>query len=765
MDKHPEGGDAAQMAVPLDDVACGPPRQPGHVLGGLWRILELGRTTAFFHAAPVEDTISGGRAEVWLVPQLLLPSAEQLEGLRERATLLRHIRHDGLRRVFDSGIDGDVGWIVVEPLTGGVSIAECLSARQSASEADLAHLAGRLAAPLDAAHQAGLVHGFLRPSDVTILGERVVIDGVGLWSMLSRSAAAAVLRGEGRYLAPEVRAGEEPTPRADVYSVGVLLAELAVGALGEAALGADLRVRLLRSYPLLGHALDGALAVHPFERLATLRELANDLDDCCGTDERAPELTVVEKLSAKHAHARHEDEEGSDTGRFAPWPSPRQSLLGQMIAPLFAGGVAPSAVEFRPVAPPPLPLPAPEFGETPPTGTERDGGALPGLPMATGSRPPSDFANTEDSIMVPRASSSSDVAAALEVPLDEPFVLPTKLARGTGPHARYPGESGARSIAPLTASEAEATRKFATTAGELDAPPTQLAASQARVIAGSFADPAAAPRTAVVSGTRVVPWRHHVMVVAALSVLTGAASWAGTMIVVGGDGRASAAPRAAGWPNAAVDAASAASAPRPTAAARSRAAIAKAPPASAPVLPVPPAPVLPTPPAPIAKAPPVAAAAPATGCPADMTRVMAGPPSPYCIDRLESPGAGRAPRVNLTREEAAQACASRGRRLCTPKEWERACRGPKRASYPYGSSFKPDLCNVRARAAPGRPGLLATCESASGARDMSGNAAEWVTTGGPRGGSSAGTHDGRCSSPLPVPASGRATDLGFRCCL
>jgi eukaryotic-like serine/threonine-protein kinase len=697
---------AVTMAVPLDDVACGPPRPPGHVLGGLWKILELGRACAFYHAAPVEDTLVGRRAEVWMVPQLLVPSPEELERLRERAVLLRSVRHDGMRRVIDAGIDGDIAWVVVEPLAGGETLAERIASRLGVSEADIGELAAELAAPLDAAHQAGLVHGLLRPSDVTFCGERVIIDGVGLWQALSPHAVSAMLRGEGRYLAPEVRAGEPATARSDVYSVGVLLAELAVGAVGEAALGADLRVRLLRAYPLLGHALDGALALHPLERVPSVKQLADDIDECCGTAERRPEITVIESRATIEARARaQEEEDGSDTDRFAPLPSPRQSILGQMIAPLISGGVAPSAVEFRPVAPPPLPLAA------------SNGKASANEDSGTGTSWP-----TEDSILapVPRAPSDAE-AETLGVPLDEPFN--SLLAHGSGPYLRANGEALRRDASGAI------TTSFVPVASE------------------SFATEPA-PRTAVITsnGGRVVPWRTHILVVAALSLCTGLASWAATLLVMSTQRRAVTAVVTA--------------APPVIVAAKPAAPAGGGSSAAPPPLPSPVPP--PSAAAPVAPPPEPEPSGPADVCLPGMALVASK--RPFCIDRYEYPGEGRTPRTNVTRDEAQRVCVSAGKRLCTPREWEKACRGTKGASYPYGSSFTPELCRVRLGSPPGPAGATPTCQSASTAFDMSGNAAEWVASGPPRGASSAGTQDGRCSRPIPMPDLGHATDVGFRCC-
>jgi serine/threonine protein kinase len=762
VNKQTEETAAVSMAVPLDDVACGPPRPPDHVLGGLWKILELGRACAFYHSAPVEDTLVGRRAEVWMVPQLLVPSPEELERLRERAVLLRAVRHEGMRRVIDAGVDGDIAWIVVEPLLGGETLAQRIASHTGVTEQDIGELAGRLAAPLDAAHQAGLVHGLLRPSDVTFCADRVVIDGVGLWQALSPHAVSAMLRGEGRYLAPEVRAGEPATARSDVYSVGVLLAELAVGAHGETALGADLRVRLLRAYPLLGHALDGALALHPLERLPSVKELADDIDEVCGTGERIPEITVIEPREAILERARlHDEEEGSDTDRFAPLPSPRQSILGQMIAPLLSGGVAPSAIEFRPIATVPMTTPEglrPRARSSP---NEETGSSSSSWP-------------TEDSILapLPREAPSGAATTSMGVPLDEPFN--SRLAHGTGPHPRPTTENlrarelvrdhdSGRQTLPLR-EVGNAQIKTETSLAGIDVSSTAVTAERLRsrdasgAITTSFApvlgqlsmdsfthEPV--PRTAVVSSTRVVPWRTHVLVVAALSICTGIASWGATLLVVGTRRTE------------AREASTASATPATPAAQASR----PKPPATAPA-PLPKVLLAPTKITVPGPAPEVPAAAPAAPepCPAAMALVNAA--NPYCIDRFEFPGEGRTPRTNVTREEAERACVNAGRRLCTAKEWERACRGVRGASYPYGAMYHPDLCRVRLGAPPGPSGAMITCQSASGAYDMSGNAAEWAQSGPPRGASSAGSQDGRCSRPVPMPDLGHATDVGFRCC-
>jgi hypothetical protein len=96
-------------------------------------------------------------------------------------------------------------------------------------------------------------------------------------------------------------------------------------------------------------------------------------------------------------------------------------------------------------------------------------------------------------------------------------------------------------------------------------------------------------------------------------------------------------------------------------------------------------------------------------CPEGMASICGA----YCIDRYEasrpdatSTSAGsddsmavsRADVIpwhsgDLTRAEAAAACAAADKRLCTGPEWEAACAGTVEQVYTYGDEYEPTTCN------------------------------------------------------------------------
>jgi formylglycine-generating enzyme required for sulfatase activity len=149
----------------------------------------------------------------------------------------------------------------------------------------------------------------------------------------------------------------------------------------------------------------------------------------------------------------------------------------------------------------------------------------------------------------------------------------------------------------------------------------------------------------------------------------------------------------------------------------------------------------------------------------------------YCIDMYEYPNRrGAAPSINVSWSDAKRLCESKGKRLCSEEEWEKACKGTTNTRYPYGNQFDANACNTEDETGEDRTlatsGRFARCRSSYGVADMSGNVAEWTST--PYAGNADMTQKGgsfgrpdyaaRCSARKNAPPGARSQEVGFRCC-
>ena len=136
----------------------------------------------------------------------------------------------------------------------------------------------------------------------------------------------------------------------------------------------------------------------------------------------------------------------------------------------------------------------------------------------------------------------------------------------------------------------------------------------------------------------------------------------------------------------------------------------------------------------------------------------------YCVDAYEYPGRGQVPKVNVNFAGAQALCSQINKRLCTDKEWRKACG----RTFPYGRSFNGSRCNTEDAEGEERKispsGSFKRCRYA-GVYDMSGNVSEWTADKTVRGGYYASAdEDAACNGGGRRSPNSKRSYIGFRCC-
>ena len=155
-------------------------------------------------------------------------SDDAIERFRREVKLTRRIQHRNVARMFDIGEHAGEKFLTMELVDG-----EPLKIGTTMAWPRLRAIAEQICAGLAAAHDAGVVHRDLKPDNVLVERgtDRAVITDFGIargGDDPSVTQVGAVI-GTPRYMAPEQLAGNEVDARADLFSLGVMLFELATG--------------------------------------------------------------------------------------------------------------------------------------------------------------------------------------------------------------------------------------------------------------------------------------------------------------------------------------------------------------------------------------------------------------------------------------------------------------------------------------------------------------------------------------------------------
>jgi serine/threonine-protein kinase len=241
----------------------------------------------------------------------IAPSSPFALGLQREASILSTLGHDNIARLFHYSHTDDSMWLVLE-LVDGFSLRHLLTNLKSLDVAAATAIAIEVVRALAHAHERGIIHCDVRPSNILVGkdGRVVLIDFGSAYAesmpLIPEPLDVDVAVEAPSHMSPEQILGETLDPRCDIFAMGVVLYELLShrrpfeskeGRSLAHSVRHDEPISLGRNIPRgLAQIVARCLQKLPNDRFASARELCASLEDVYNNLSSQPRRHVITSM-------------------------------------------------------------------------------------------------------------------------------------------------------------------------------------------------------------------------------------------------------------------------------------------------------------------------------------------------------------------------------------------------------------------------------------------------------------------------------------
>ena len=140
------------------------------------------------------------------------------------------LSHPNIVSVYDVSTTNEADYIVME-LIDGITLKQYMEKKGTVNWKETLHFAIQIAKALEHAHSRGIIHRDIKPHNVMVLKNgSVKVTDFGIARMMNESnTLTKEALGSVHYLSPEQAKGGRVDIRSDIYSLGVVMYEMATG--------------------------------------------------------------------------------------------------------------------------------------------------------------------------------------------------------------------------------------------------------------------------------------------------------------------------------------------------------------------------------------------------------------------------------------------------------------------------------------------------------------------------------------------------------
>lgn len=186
----------------------------------------------------------GGMANVYCAKDLKLDRKVSLKVLKEEfideefigkfskeARAAARIADINIANVYDVGNDGNIYYIVME-YVDGYTLKDIIKTKAPFTNEEILGIAIQISSALEVAHSNGIVHRDIKPQNILVTKEGgIKVTDFGIARATTANTITTDTMGSVHYFSPEQARGGYVDFKSDIYSLGIIMFEMATGKL------------------------------------------------------------------------------------------------------------------------------------------------------------------------------------------------------------------------------------------------------------------------------------------------------------------------------------------------------------------------------------------------------------------------------------------------------------------------------------------------------------------------------------------------------
>ena len=191
------------------------------------RIIGVGGMAVVFEAV---DTVMKRTVAVKMLKE---EDAQAVKRFINESRAVSMLSHPNIVSIYDVSVRDDLKYIVMERVDG-ITLKNYMNSRGPLPPKEIMNYTAQILRALDHAHSKGIIHRDIKPQNIMLLKNgKIKVTDFGIAKLPNAETVTMTDKAIGTvyYISPEQASGKKIDPRSDIYSLGVVMYEMATGKL------------------------------------------------------------------------------------------------------------------------------------------------------------------------------------------------------------------------------------------------------------------------------------------------------------------------------------------------------------------------------------------------------------------------------------------------------------------------------------------------------------------------------------------------------